>query len=105
MPVWIFFVVMLLLYSLYHSPVCRNGRPGKRETVKPVIDLVPELPVNALARHDDFIVTGENDPDTGAKKIPVLSGKFITAGMLQKPMGQAGLQRDEGSSIVSGKWV
>jgi hypothetical protein len=36
----------------------------KRRPVKPVIDLVPELLVKALARHDDFIVTYETDPDT-----------------------------------------
>jgi len=76
-----------------------------KRTEKPVIDLVPELLASALARHDDFIVACETDPDTGAKKIHILSGKFITPCMLRKLMGQAESQRDEGSSIVSGKWV
>ena len=36
----------------------------RKRPVKPVIDLLPELLVNALARHDDFIVTCETDPGT-----------------------------------------
>jgi hypothetical protein len=77
----------------------------KKRTVKPVIDLLPELLVHALARHDDFIVTYEMDPDTAEKKIHILSGRFITPCMLRKLMGQAESQRDEGSSLVSRKWV
>jgi hypothetical protein len=77
----------------------------KKRTVKPVIDLLPELLVHALARHDDFIVTYETDPDTATNKIHILSGRFITPCMLRKLMGQAESQRDEGSSLVSRKWV
>jgi hypothetical protein len=77
----------------------------KKRRIKPVIDLLPELLVKALARHDDFIVTCETDPDTSAKKIHILSGKFVTPCMLRKLMGQAESQRDEGSMIVSRKWV
>ncbi len=77
----------------------------KKTPVKPVIDLLPELLVMALARHDDFIVTCETDPDTGKKQIHILSGKFITTCMLRKLMGQAESQRDEGASVVSRKWV
>jgi hypothetical protein len=76
----------------------------KRRPVKPVIDLVPALLVKALARHDDFIVRYETDPDTAPIKIHILSGKFVTPCMLHKLMGQAESQRDEGSSIVSRKW-
>ncbi len=79
---------------------------AKRKTpVKLVTDILPELLVRALARHDDFIVTCETDPDTGKKQIHILSGKFITPCMLRKLMGQAEAQRDEGASVVSGKWV
>ena len=77
----------------------------KKRPVKPVIDLLPELLVKALARHDDFIVTCETDPDTGKKKIHIMSGKFVTPCMLRKLMGQAESQRDEGASVVSRKWV
>jgi hypothetical protein len=77
----------------------------KKRQVKPVIDLLPELLVRALARHDDFIVTCETDPDTGKKQIHLLSGKFVTSCMLRKLLGQAESQRDEGAMIVSRKWV
>ncbi len=77
----------------------------KRRPVKPVIDILPELLVRALARHDDFIVTCETDPDTGKKMIHLISGKFVTPCMLRKLMGQAEAQRDEGASVVSRKWV
>jgi hypothetical protein len=77
----------------------------KKGTVKPVIDVLPEMLVNALARHDDFIVTCETDPDTAAKKIHILSGKFITPCMLRKLIGQAESQRDEGGLKITRKWV
>jgi hypothetical protein len=79
-------------------------KTGKRRPAKPVTDLAPELLEKALARHDDFIVTCETDADTGAKRIHILSGKFVTPCMLRKLMGQAEAQRDEGSSIVSRRW-
>jgi hypothetical protein len=77
----------------------------KKRPVRPVIDLLPELLVRALARHDDFIVTCETDPDTEKKKIHIISGKFVTPCMLRKLMGQAEAQRDEGASVVSRKWI
>jgi hypothetical protein len=77
----------------------------KKRTVKPVIELLPELLVRALARYDDFIVTCETDPDTEKKMIHIISGKFVTPCMLSKLMGQAEAQRDEGSTIVSRKWA
>jgi hypothetical protein len=82
-----------------------EGKTRKKRIKKPVIDLLPELLVKALARHDDFIVTCETDPDTSAKKIHIISGKFVTPCMLRKLMGQAESQREEGSSVVSRKWV
>ncbi len=82
-----------------------DRKKGKRRPVKPVIDLVPELLEKALARHDDFIVTYETDEDTGATKIHILTGKFVTPCMLRKLTGQAESQRDEGGSIVSRRWI
>jgi hypothetical protein len=35
----------------------------KKRSQKPVIDLLPELLVQALGRGNDFIVTFENDPE------------------------------------------
>jgi hypothetical protein len=77
----------------------------KRRPVKPVIDLLPELLEKALARHDDFIVTCETDPCTAKKMIHIISGKFVTPCMLRKLLGQAESQRDEGSSVISRRWV
>ncbi len=76
----------------------------KKRPVKPVIDLLPELLVKALARHDDFMVTCETDPDTAKKKIHIISGKFVSPCMLRKLIGQAESQRDEGSVVISRKW-
>jgi hypothetical protein len=77
----------------------------KKRVVQPVIDLLPELLVRALARHDDFIITCETDPDTEKKMIHIISGKFVTPCMLRKLIGQAESQRDEGAWVVSKKWV
>jgi hypothetical protein len=79
-------------------------RIRKKKARKPIIDLLPELLVKALARQDDFIVTFETDPDTLSKKLHVITGKFITGCMLRKLQGQAESQRDEGSTITTRKW-
>jgi hypothetical protein len=94
------FIIFLVLSSRMPERKTRKKRP-----VKPVIDLLPELLVNALARHDDFIVTCETDPGTGKKMIHIISGKFVTPCMLRKLLGQAEAQRDEGSSVVSREWI
>jgi hypothetical protein len=56
--------------------------------VNPVVKLLPELLAKTLARHDNVILTYVTDPETGAKKIPILSGKFIIS-YVRKLMGQA----------------
>jgi hypothetical protein len=66
------------------EPKTRKKRPEK-----PVIDLLPELLVRALANHDDFIVTCETDPDTEKKMIHLISGKFVTPCMPRKLLGKA----------------
>jgi hypothetical protein len=85
-------------------------KPGERNTpkkrrAKPVIDLLPELLVKALGRHDDLIVTCEEDPSNGKRTLHLISGRFVTACMLRKLIGQAESQRDEGAVIISRKWV
>jgi hypothetical protein len=84
--------------------VCRIGKTRKKKAGKPVIDLLPELLVNALARGDGFIVTFENDPENPPQKLHVMTGKFITGCMLRKLQGQAESQRDEGSTLLTGEW-
>jgi len=81
--------------------------PRKKRTVKPkipVIDLLPGLLVTSLANHDDFIVTCDTDSKTGAKKLHIITGKFITPRMLRKLIGQVEAQHDEGSSILTRDW-
>jgi hypothetical protein len=76
----------------------------KKARKKPIIDLLPELLVKALARQDDFIVTFETGPENPSKKIHVMTGKFISACMLRKLQGAAESQSDEGSTITTRKW-
>ena len=80
-------------------------KPAKIPRKRPVIDMLPELLVNALARHDDFIMTCETDPATDTKTLHILSGRFVTPCMLNKLVGQAESQRDEGSVRISRKWA
>jgi hypothetical protein len=77
----------------------------KRKSEKPVIDLLPELLVRALARQDDFIVTCETDPSSEAKTLHIIAGKFVTPCMMRKLLGQAEAQRDEGGMLISRKWA
>ena len=76
------------------------GKPHAR----PVNELLPELLAKALARHDDFIVTCETDPDADEKTIHIIAGRFVTPCMLRKLIGQAESQRDEGGILISRKW-
>jgi hypothetical protein len=78
------------------------GKRGRKK--KPVIDTLPELLVNAIARDHDFILTFETDEDTGKKKIHVLTGQFVSPCMLRKLIGQAESQRDEGSTMLCRAW-
>ena len=82
-----------------------GGAAAGKAPARPVIDLLPELLVRALARHDDFIVTCEADPDTEKKTIHIISGRFVTPCMLRKLIGQAESQLDEGGILISRKWV
>jgi hypothetical protein len=76
----------------------------KKRPQEPVVDLLPGLLVQALARGEDFIVTFENDPEKPPRKLHVMTGKFISGCMLRKLQGQAESQRDEGSTITTRDW-
>jgi hypothetical protein len=100
---------VLSLYATLITAVVPSSPMTERKATKKrldtsVIDRIPELLANALARNDDFIVTRETDEERGREKIHVISGKFVTACMLRKVLGQAESRRDEGAVIVSGKW-
>ena len=81
--------------------VTRKKTRGSKK--RPLIDLLPELVVSALAQDNDFIMTFETDPDTGVRTLHAMSGKFISPCMLRKVIGQVESQRDEGSTMISRK--
>lgn len=56
----------------------------------------------ALDKKEDFIVTCETDPDTGTERLYAMTGRFVSACMLRKLIGQAESQRDEGGILL--KW-
>lgn len=68
----------------------------RRKDPAPLAQLIPAMLDGALARSDDFVVTCETDPDTGARVLHVMSGRFVSPCMLRKLIGQAESQRDEG---------
>ena len=80
--------------------------PAGRRTRKrrPLLDLLPELLVSALAEDRDFILCYETDEETGKRHLHVMTGQFITPCMLRKLVGQAESQRDEGSKRISRPW-
>jgi hypothetical protein len=49
-----------------------------------------------LAEGNDFILTVENDPETGSCRIHAFSGKFVSPCMLRKLEGLVEAGRDEG---------
>lgn len=71
---------------------------------KPMTEILSIILSSALTRQDDFILTVETDPETGTRRIIVMTGKFITPCMLRKLIGQVESQRDEGSTMLSRKW-
>ncbi len=77
-----------------------------REKKKPLIDLLPDLLVSALANGNDFILCYETDPETGERTIHVMTGEFVTSRcMLSKLIGKATAQKDEGGTITSRAWA
>ena len=95
---------ILIMPPAPSSRMPRNKKRTKKRP-EPLIDLLPGLLVKALVCGDDFIMTCETDPDTEKKKIHVITGKFISDCMLQKLLGKAEAQRDEGSSVTTRDWA
>ena len=44
--------------------------------------------MSALAREDDLIITSGTDPDSGEKVLHVMTGKLVSACMLNKLKGR-----------------
>jgi hypothetical protein len=103
-PVFFLFYprILIIRYSPFSCMALPKKRGGKKK--KPLIDTLPEMLVHAIAMDNDLVLTFETDPDTGVRKIHVMTGKFITPCMLRKLIGQVESQRDEGSTMVSRKW-
>jgi hypothetical protein len=67
-------------------------------------DALPELLVSALAREDDLILTCETDPESGRKTLHVMTGKLVSACMLNRLKGRIEAYPEDGCTIVSGRW-
>jgi hypothetical protein len=93
-----------IIWDLIPCSVMTEQKNRKKRHQKPVIDLLPELLVQTLARGEDFIVTFENDPENPPRKLHVMTGKFISGCMLRKLQGQAESQHDEGSTLLTRDW-
>lgn len=78
----------------------------RRAPVKkpPLIDLVPQMLVSALAGDQDFILCFETDEETGRKRVHAMTGRFVSDCMLRKLIGKAESQKDEGSVLVTRPW-
>jgi hypothetical protein len=66
---------------------------------KPVEEVLPGMVARALDKREDFILTFETDPDTGAERVYAMTGQFVSECMLRKLIGKAESQRDEGSVL------
>jgi hypothetical protein len=80
----------------------RKKRPGKIK--KPLVDMLPEMLISALANHDDFIITYETSPEDDSKKLHVLTGKLITPCMLGTLKNRVEIQAKDGSTLFTREW-
>ena len=62
------------------------------------------LLVSALKNEDDLIVTCETDPDNGKKTLHVMTGKLVSACMLNKLRARITAYPEDGNVILSGIW-
>ena len=67
---------------------------------KPLGETPQEMLARALEEKEDFILTCETDPETGAQHLYAMTGRFVSDCMLRKLVGQAESQKDEGSTLV-----
>jgi hypothetical protein len=66
--------------------------------------VIPDLLVSALGREDDVIITCETNPDTGHKTLHFMTGKLVSACMLNKLRGRIEAYPEDGGTIISGTW-
>jgi len=77
----------------------------RRERKKSFVESLPELIKYTLAEGNDFILTVENDPETGSCRIHAFSGKFVSPCMLRKLEGLLESGRDEGYRQITCDWT
>jgi len=73
-------------------------------TATPLLKDLPELLESTLAREDDLIITYETDPESGRKTLHVITGKLVSACMLNRLRGRIEAYPEDGSRILSVKW-
>jgi hypothetical protein len=72
----------------------RKGRRKKNE--KPFHEAVTDLLFSAMANHEDFVVTYEDNALTGKKEIHIMSGKLITQEALLSMKAEVARQLEDG---------
>jgi hypothetical protein len=72
----------------------RKGR--RKQSEKPFHEAVTDLLFSAMANHEDFILTYENNPASGKKEVHVMTGNLITADALTSMKQEVALQLEEG---------
>ncbi|MFA4860822.1 hypothetical protein [Methanoregula sp.] len=72
----------------------RKGRRKNNE--KPFHEAVTDLLFSAMANHEDFIVTYEQNAATGKKEVHVMSGKLITQDALASMKAEVACQLEDG---------
>jgi hypothetical protein len=82
----------------------RRGTRVLSLTATSLIKDLPELLDSALAREDDLIITYETDPESGRKTLHVITGKLVSACMLNRLRSRIEAYPEDGSRILSGKW-
>ena len=78
----------------------RVKKRAKKEN-KSIIELLPGMLTSALSRNDDFIITFETHNHEGKRYLHVLQGKLITPCMLGTLKNRVGIQKEEGSTIMT----
>jgi len=69
-----------------------------------LVETLPEMLLEALANHEDFIVTYETDEKTRERSLYVMSGKLVTPEMLAALKEQIKKKKEEGNSIITRDW-
>ncbi|WP_321505779.1 hypothetical protein [uncultured Methanoregula sp.] len=72
----------------------RKGR--RKDNEKPFHEAVTDLLFSAMANHEDFIVTYEQNPTTGKKEIHIMSGRLIAPEALASMKAEVARQLEDG---------